>query len=46
MSLLSIIRNAARQYHARREWARTERIIASLPPEIRKDIGWPNPRRQ
>lgn len=29
--------------HAReaRERARTERLVSELPPEIRKDIGWP-----
>jgi hypothetical protein len=24
-----------------RERARTERLVSELPPEIRKDIGWP-----
>ena len=31
----------ARSFHE--EWAkrRTERVLAGLPAEIRKDIGWP-----
>jgi len=30
----------------RARWRRhhTERLLASLPPELRKDIGWPVPR--
>lgn len=25
-----------------REIARTERMISALPPEVQKDIGWPD----
>lgn len=36
----------ARRERARRAWRRyqTEIELASLPPEIRKDIGWPDRR--
>jgi hypothetical protein len=28
-------------FRARRDLARTERMISNLPPEVQKDIGWP-----
>jgi hypothetical protein len=28
-------------FRARRDAARTERMISSLPPDVQKDIGWP-----
>jgi hypothetical protein len=30
-------------FRARRDAARTERMISSLPLEVQKDIGWPHP---
>lgn len=41
MSILSSIGRIATEYSAARTRARTERLLASLPPELRKDIGWP-----
>lgn len=42
MSILSSIARAADAYRRRRQLSRTERMIGSLPPELRKDIGWPD----
>ncbi|WP_099864785.1 hypothetical protein [Pararhizobium haloflavum] len=38
--------SARRREKARRDWLRytTDREIAQLPPEVRKDIGWPQRR--
>lgn len=40
MSILSSIGRIATQYSATRARYRTERILRSLPIELRKDIGW------
>ena len=42
MSILSSIGRIATQYSATRARYRTERILRSLPVELRKDIGWPD----
>lgn len=41
MSILSSIGRIATQYSAARTRARTQRVLRSLPIELRKDIGWP-----
>ena len=41
MSVLSSIGRIATQYAAARARHRSERILLSLPAELRKDIGWP-----
>lgn len=41
MSILSSIGRIATEYSAARTRARTERVLRSLPAELRKDIGWP-----
>lgn len=38
---LSALRTTARTIAERRRRAETNRILAGLPAEIRKDIGWP-----
>ncbi len=38
---LSTLRTTAHNIAARRRQAETNRILAGLPAEIRKDIGWP-----
>ncbi|MCV0397367.1 MAG: hypothetical protein K5872_16080 [Rhizobiaceae bacterium] len=45
MSAYASIRNAIHAYRERRALIRTEKLIANLPSEIRKDIGWPEPAR-
>ncbi|WP_157016140.1 hypothetical protein [Mesorhizobium xinjiangense] len=42
MSILSTISHLAVAVRERRSRARTERIIGTLPADIRKDIGWPD----
>ncbi|MDQ0329029.1 MULTISPECIES: hypothetical protein [Phyllobacteriaceae] len=41
MSILSSIGRIATRYSAARTHARTQRVLRSLPIELRKDIGWP-----
>ncbi|CDX15813.1 conserved hypothetical protein [Mesorhizobium sp. ORS 3324] len=41
MSILSSIGRIATQYAAARARYRSERILLSLPDELRKDIGFP-----
>jgi len=41
MSILSTLGRIAAEYRAVRARQQTERSIRSLPPEIQKDIGWP-----
>ncbi|MDX8502382.1 hypothetical protein RFM99_28755 [Mesorhizobium sp. VK4C] len=41
MSILSSIGRIATQYAATRARYRSERILLSLPAELRKDIGFP-----
>jgi hypothetical protein len=41
MSILLSIGRIATEYSAARAYYRTERAIRALPPELRKDIGWP-----
>lgn len=41
MSILSSIGRIATEYSAARTRARTERVLRSLPIELRRDIGWP-----
>ncbi|RWA70285.1 hypothetical protein [Mesorhizobium sp.] len=41
MSILSSIGRVATQYAAARARYRSERILLSLPDELRKDIGFP-----
>lgn len=42
MSILSSIGQIATRYSAARARYLTERSIRSLPPELQKDIGWPD----
>jgi hypothetical protein len=42
MSIYTALHNLAIEWHAAREEARTRRMIASLPVEVQKDIGWPD----
>lgn len=48
MSIMETIGRLASRIRHRRAVGRTERMILSLPSEIRKDIGWPDywPRRE
>ncbi|MCA0010563.1 hypothetical protein LB561_02945 [Mesorhizobium sp. B292B1B] len=41
MSVLSSISRIATQYAAARARHRSERILLSLPAELRKDVGFP-----
>ncbi|RWC41089.1 MAG: hypothetical protein EOS55_26400 [Mesorhizobium sp.] len=41
MSILSSIGRIATRYAATRARHRSERVLLSLPIELRKDIGWP-----
>lgn len=41
MSILTTISRLASDYRARRRRLETYLEITALPPEIRKDIGWP-----
>ncbi len=42
MTLYSTLARVAADWRDARSEARTRRVIASLPAEIRKDIGWPD----
>jgi Tfp pilus assembly protein FimT len=42
MTLYSTLARVAADWRYARSEARTRRIIASLPAEVRKDIGWPD----
>jgi hypothetical protein len=42
MSLFNALTHAAADWQIARNEARTFRIIRSLPPEVQKDIGWPD----
>ncbi len=42
MTLYSTLARVAADWRYARSEARTRRIIASLPVEVRKDIGWPD----
>lgn len=44
MSILSTLERIAHQYREHRNRVQTERAIAQLSPDIRKDIGWPDAR--
>jgi hypothetical protein len=41
MSILNAFDHYVAGFRARRDAARTERMISSLPPDVQKDIGWP-----
>lgn len=41
MSILNAFDHYLVGFRARRDLARTERMISNLPPEVQKDIGWP-----
>jgi hypothetical protein len=41
MSILSSLGRLASDYSAARARYLTERAVRALPPELRKDIGWP-----
>lgn len=41
-SILGSVRRYAGKLQTLRNQARTERFIATLPEELRKDIGWPD----
>lgn len=41
MSMMNAFLLYIRHVRAARERIRTERLVSELPPEIRKDIGWP-----
>ena len=43
MSIFSSIGRIASEYSAARARYQTERAIRSLPIELQKDIGWPEP---
>ncbi len=45
MSIISSLGRLASEYSAARARYLTERAIRNLPPELRKDIGWPDPDR-
>lgn len=42
MTLYSTLARVAADWRDARSAAHTRRIIASLPAEVRKDIGWPD----
>jgi hypothetical protein len=42
MSLLNAFDRYLVGFRVRRDMARTERMISSLPAEVQKDIGWPD----
>jgi hypothetical protein len=46
MSLISTLRHFANDWQVARAEIRTRRIIASLPMEVQKDIGWPDTGRR
>ena len=41
-SLFRAIRHYAGKFQTMRDEIRTERFLASLPTDIRRDIGWPD----
>ncbi|MBL8582996.1 MAG: hypothetical protein JNL61_12335 [Rhizobiaceae bacterium] len=41
-SMLTSLRTYAGKLQTIRNQVRTERLMASLPEELRKDIGWPD----
>lgn len=41
MSVIGTLQQIVGQYRARRERNRTIEIVNALPPDIRRDIGWP-----
>ncbi|WP_295806701.1 hypothetical protein [uncultured Nitratireductor sp.] len=41
MSVFTRMNHYVRHYRRSLNRRRTERLIGTLPPEIRKDIGWP-----
>lgn len=41
LPVFGVIGRYAANWRALREEIRTERILNALPPEVRKDIGWP-----
>ncbi len=42
MTILNAFENYLVGFRVRRELARTERLISSLPADVQKDIGWPD----
>lgn len=42
MSIISSLGRLASEYSAARARYLTERAVRDLPPELRKDIGWPD----
>ncbi len=42
MSILSSIGRIATEFKTARARHHTARVIRSLPPELQKDIGWPD----
>jgi hypothetical protein len=46
MSILNAFDHYVAGLRARRDAARTERMISSLPLEVQKDIGWPEVREE
>lgn len=42
MSIMNTLLVFIDNYRTARERARTERLVSELPPEVRKDIGWPS----
>jgi len=42
MSILNAFDHYLVGFRARRDLARTERMISNLPPDVQKDIGWPD----
>jgi hypothetical protein len=42
MSIYTALRELATEWQAARQEARTRAIVNALPPEIQKDIGWPD----
>jgi hypothetical protein len=44
MSILNAFDHYLVGFRARRDLARTERMISNLPPDVQKDIGWPQAR--
>jgi hypothetical protein len=39
---MTFLEDTFRAYRRYRQRVITERVIGSLPPEVRKDIGWPD----
>ncbi|WP_127598944.1 hypothetical protein [Nitratireductor alexandrii] len=42
MSMFGTVGRMVHAYMQMRRLNRNERIVAALPPEIQKDIGWPD----